>query len=659
MAEALGTVTCAQEALDSSEVEDWTGNDAAELIDSLAPLLSVLEEGKIIVLHSSFASYLCDEARSIAFYGEFKQFHARFAQTCFDLIKLPHPPFNICSLTSSYLLDRDVPGIQEAIGMRISPKLLYACKNWGHHTRLAGYSATLVAIAHEIVATRLLFCMEVLNLRSANREGSNMLYELYMWLQTAECDDTTRSLVHDAWQFMKQFTDTPASESTPHIYISMLALWPKKRPISQHYLPRMTGPVQAGERLSYSPGDGEKLVFSSDDQPEPGHSGSVISVMYSPDGAYIASGSDDSTVRIWDARDGQPAGPPLKDHDGPVTSVAYSPDGSHIASDSGDNTIRIWDARTGQAIGQPLEGHTSWVSSVAYSPDGAYIASGAGDNTVRIWDAHSGQSIGQPFARHTASVLSVAYSPDGAHIASGSDDMTVRIWDTKTGQTVGQPLEGHTNSVYSVAYSPDGAYIVSGSHDKTIRIWDTKTGKSVGQPLTGHTGAVCTVTYSPNGEYIASGSWDKTIRIWDASTGQLVGRPLKGHTGGVSSVSFSPDGKRLVSGSSDCTIRVWDVSGILRAEQLVEKELAVTRSVSEPLDSGLGNTQGSISSLTPYDCGERMVWVPGGDLVVDARNLFVISFKGKSYELDFMGARLGENWQECFDSEKQDKDSGT
>ncbi|KAG8714280.1 hypothetical protein FRC09_017797 [Ceratobasidium sp. 395] len=670
MAEVLGTVACAQEGLTLSEVNDWTGDDAAKLIDSLAPLLSVSEEGRIVLLHSSFSSYMSDEARSGAFYSKFKQYHTKSAQTCFDLIKLPYPPFNICSLPSSYLLDSDVPGIREAVSMRISSKLLYACKNWGHHIRLADCSATLFAMAHEVVATRLLLCMEVLNLRSADSEGSHMLFELHKRLQTVECEDTTRHLVHDAWRFMKQFSESSASQSTPHLYISMLALWPKDRPVSRHYLPRMMGLVQCGGSSDYPP-DSEDSVLSSGAQPEPGHSSMVHSVTYSPDGAYIASGSSDYTVRIWDARNGQPVGQPLEGHKDAVSSVAYSPNGSHIVSGSWDTTIRIWNARTGQAIGQPLEGHMDKVRSVAYSPDGAYIASGSIDKTVRIWDAHSGQPIDQPFQGHTSSVLSVAYSPDGAHIASCSLDDTVRIWDAATGQAVGQPLKGHTMMVESVAYSPNGAYIASGSWDDTMRIWDTKTGKSVGQPLTGHTSVVHTVTYSPNGEYIASGSHDMAIRIWDASTGQSVGQPLKGHTRAVNSVLFSPDSKQLVSGSDDHTIRYWDVFGTSPAELLAQRESAVIQSIFRPLDRGSGSTQGSTSSLSPCNCElnddgwligrdrERMVWVPGGDLMLDPRNLFVISSRGRSFKLDFRGAQLGENWQECFDPEKQDEDFGT
>ncbi|QRV86978.1 Vegetative incompatibility protein HET-E-1 [Ceratobasidium sp. AG-Ba] len=80
---------------------------------------------------------------------------------------------------------------------------------------------------------------------------------------------------------------------------------------------------------------------------------------------------------------------PLIGHTDWVWSVAYSPDGAYIASGSWDETIRMWDAHTGQQVGHPLTGHTWPAWSVAYSPDGAYIASGSWDNTIRMWDVRS------------------------------------------------------------------------------------------------------------------------------------------------------------------------------------------------------------------------------------------------------------------------------
>jgi WD40 repeat protein len=134
-------------------------------------------------------------------------------------------------------------------------------------------------------------------------------------------------------------------------------------------------------------------------------------------------------------------GEPHEWHDQAVTAVAYSPDGLHIISGSQDGTIRIWDAKTGAAVGKPLKGHDRDVTSVAYSPDGQHIISGSGDWYIRIWDAKTGAAVGKPLEGHNQAVTSVVYSPDGRHIISGSNDRTIRVWDAKAGAAVGNPLE--------------------------------------------------------------------------------------------------------------------------------------------------------------------------------------------------------------------------
>ncbi|KAG8697979.1 hypothetical protein FRC09_007521 [Ceratobasidium sp. 395] len=371
VAKLLGTVVYAQGALALSAMSEFLGTDVTDLIHSLMPLLLVSDSEEVTVLHTTFSDYMRDKHRSGSLYCDAEQNHVRLARTCFDLLKSPSPPFNICDLPSSHLLDSETPNIEKKINEAISSGLVYACACWGPHLQLTlSLTAPFLEEIHELIADRLLLWMEVLNLKQMSGKGCEILHDLYEWLETSECEDNIRLLVYDAWQFMKQFSESPASQSTPHIYVSILALWSKDRPVSRHYLPRMMGLVQFGERLGY-PSNSEYLVPGSENQPRPGHSDSVNSVTYSSDGAYIASGSKDKTVRIWNAGDGQPVGQPLKGHEDYVRSVAYSPDGSRIASGSYDKTIRIWDAETGQAIGQPLKGHTRSVTALVKSSCGS------------------------------------------------------------------------------------------------------------------------------------------------------------------------------------------------------------------------------------------------------------------------------------------------
>ncbi|WP_414574265.1 WD40 repeat domain-containing protein, partial [Nostoc sp. CCY 9925] len=218
----------------------------------------------------------------------------------------------------------------------------------------------------------------------------------------------------------------------------------------------------------------------------------------------------------------------LEGHSKTVTSVAYSPNGHQLASASWDNTIKLWDISSGKLL-QTLTGHSDTVNSVAYSPNGHQLASASWDNTIKLWDISSGKLL-QTLTGHSDTVNSVAYSPNGQQLASASADNTIKIWDISSGKLL-QTLTDHSDTVNSVTYSPNGQQLASASGDKTIKIWDISSGKLL-QTLTGHTSAVISVAYSPNGQQLASGSWDNTIKIWNVSSGKFL-KSLIGHSNTV------------------------------------------------------------------------------------------------------------------------------
>ncbi len=118
-------------------------------------------------------------------------------------------------------------------------------------------------------------------------------------------------------------------------------------------------------------------------------------------------------------------------HDVGVDSVAFSPDGTTLASGSTDSTVRLWDLTQPDAAPIILRGHDDAVRSVAFSLDGATLASGSNDYTVRVWDLMR-LDVAPTIHNHEDVVHSVVFSPDGAMLASGSWDTTVRLWEWRT-----------------------------------------------------------------------------------------------------------------------------------------------------------------------------------------------------------------------------------
>ena len=207
-----------------------------------------------------------------------------------------------------------------------------------------------------------------------------------------------------------------------------------------------------------------------------GHSGWVNSVCYRPDGRYLASASDDGTLRVWAAETGSAYSRTLN-VGSRLLDVCYSPDGRRLASASTNRMVQVWDVATGELTAK-LTGHTGWISSVCFSPDSQRLASSSRDGTVRVWDP-AARTTALELREHKDDVNMVRYSPDGKWLAAASSDGTVNLWDASSGK-LDKTVFQSKSEVKGLAFRPDGQQLSAGLDDGTITIWDLPSGTKLG-----------------------------------------------------------------------------------------------------------------------------------------------------------------------------------
>ena len=281
--------------------------------------------------------------------------------------------------------------------------------------------------------------------------------------------------------------------------------------------------------------------------------GTIGDIAFSPEGQYLAVASG---IGVWIYEVATSRALMLLPTASVVNSVSFSPDGATLASGAGDGTIRLWDVATGESI-STLEGHADGVHSVSFSPDGATLASGSWDGTVRLWDVATGDDYldsRRACGRGQFGVVFAGWDHPGFRVM-GWHGSAVGRGDRRTYLDSRRACgRGHFGVVFAGWDHP--GFRVMGWHGEAVGCGDRRRSIST---LEGHAGGVRSVSFSPDGITLASGSWDGTVRLWDVATHTTIST-LEGHAEGVPSVSFSPDGATLASGSWDGTVRLWDVA---------------------------------------------------------------------------------------------------
>lgn len=351
-----------------------------------------------------------------------------------------------------------------------------------------------------------------------------------------------------------------------------------------------------------------------------GHSSEVFVCAWNPSTSTLATGSGDSTARIWpipaslpvqsSAAAAQASQPLVLQHSvdkhgntlptrrkvNDVTTLDWNPSGTMLATGSYDGCARVW-GDNGE-LKHTLVIHKGPLFSLKWNKKGNYILSGSVDQTTAVWNAETGRCVKQ-FAFHDAPTLDVdwkddesfascstdkmiylcslesntpvetfeghedeinclKFDPSGNLLASCADDYTAKIWSTKTTKVI-YTLREHTREVYTLQWCPAvnrRLVLATAAFDAMVKLWDVNTGRCV-KTLAGHSDPVYSLAYSPNGQYLASGSFDRCLNIWNVKDGTLVKR-FRGD-GGIFEVAWNPTGDKVSAVFSSNTVAVIDL----------------------------------------------------------------------------------------------------
>jgi len=285
----------------------------------------------------------------------------------------------------------------------------------------------------------------------------------------------------------------------------------------------------------------------------------VTSLDWNCHGNLLATGSYDGYARIWSTTGKLEK--TLGQHKGPIFALKWNKTGNFILSAGVDRTTIIWDAATGNCK-QQFAFHSAPALDVDWKSEESF-ASCSTDKQIHVCQLNQDRPI-KSFQGHTNEVNAIKWDPQGKFLASCSDDMTLKVWTMDRDNCV-HDLQAHQKEIYTIKWSPTGPgtnnpnmnlVLASASFDSTVRLWDVERGTCV-HTLTRHKEPVYSVAFSPDGKFLASGSFDKCVHIWSTQSGQLI-HSYKG-TGGIFEVCWNSRGDKVGASASDGTVFVLDL----------------------------------------------------------------------------------------------------
>ncbi|KAJ9068355.1 hypothetical protein DSO57_1029535 [Entomophthora muscae] len=300
-----------------------------------------------------------------------------------------------------------------------------------------------------------------------------------------------------------------------------------------------------------------------------GHTANVKAVRFvGPEGKLVASGSSDSTVRLWELNDSKSEILPLitlTGHQGRIWDLASTRTGNFLASASADRTVKIWDVSepSQTTCKVTLSGHANDVYGVDYHPWTAHnIASSGYDRLVRLFDLNCPTEPIKVFKGHLLGIPAICFNPAGDLLITGSKDKTIKFWDCASGLCV-KTLSSHLAEVTSVDCDSAGVHLLTSAKDNSNRLWDVR---MLGRPIKKFKGHQNTSKHFVRARFagtslVFSGSEDGFLHLWNQDTCEVVSTlSHSGQSAPIYDAAYHPYHSSLVTCSEDSTLVYWGPS---------------------------------------------------------------------------------------------------
>ncbi|GAB1522338.1 hypothetical protein RhiTH_005452 [Rhizoctonia solani] len=569
--QVLWATLCMREPVSIETLSKVLGMNSPIVTDAVNRLQSVLHlsrtNGAVSIFHVSFPDFMFSKERAGRFYCDKSVHDDLLSRSCFNLMH-EQLRFNICNLNSSYHSDKSIETLQGRLDASVTSELFYACRFWADHLQEVPISKGVVDAVKRFLYEHLLFWIELVNLKGWVSNASGAVQQGINWLTYNTATYTNMGIepnladlqtaIRDAQNFVISFSASPVSQSTPHLYLSLLPASSKHSELLFHHRRRFHGlPGSVAAHALDSRGEtGALAVWTV------GYN--VLRMAVSSDGTRLASSGYGGIIQVWDIRLGEVTFDLLGGHAQSefVGSIEFSSNGAQLASGSSNGTICIWDVAGGGALISTIHEHTDQINRLFFSPINKLLASASNDGSICLWNLHEGEQPSLHLRFYGNDYWDISFSTDGLQLASGGSNCLIYIRSTKTGSLLVGPLAGHEAPIGCVRFSPNGSYLVSSAMDRTVRVWGTQDGTLLAGPFpvdaSVYSSRFISLSLDPQGSSLAYSTTDAKIQIIGTRSGTLISGPFSGHTADVNSVHFLPNSTQLISGSADGTIRIWD-----------------------------------------------------------------------------------------------------